>query len=196
MRTETRTYQIFPITELSEKAREKAYNEWLCKYHQYGWAQENRATLDSFCSLFGIMCRNWAYDACDYHYSYRSRQDDCISGLKGQRLATYLTNNFWNDLSPPKYYAKGGKYRYSKIFVSTCCPLTGYYIDNDILAPVYRFLKSPLEHISFDDLMNDCLYCFFRSCRDDTDNTETMEYFMEESRDNGWEYLSDGKLFN
>lgn len=37
---------------------------------------------------------------------------------------------------------------------------------------------------------------FYRACRDDMESTQTLEYFTEESNANGWEYLSDGKLFN
>ena len=57
-------------------------------------------------------------------------------------------------------------------------------------------MKSPIGNVTFDNLMNKCLDSFFRACRDDMENTQTLEYFMEESNANGWEYLSDGKLFN
>lgn len=87
MRTETRTYTLYRITELSEEAKEKAHNEWLCNRYFYGWTHENRQTLDTFCERFGIVCRNWRYDACNYSYDYRSRQEDCIDGLNGWRLA-------------------------------------------------------------------------------------------------------------
>ena len=74
--------------------------------------------------------------------------------------------------------------------------LTGYYIDDCILDPIYKFLKFPTENVTFDDLMNDCLDSFFRACRDDMESTQTLEYFTEESNANNWEYLLDGNLFN
>ncbi len=86
--------------------------------------------------------------------------------LSGWRLMAYLMNNHWNDLYTPKYFWKGMKGRKSRIFVDTC-PLTGYYIDNDILDPIYKFLKSPTGNVTFDNLMNNCLDSFFRACRDD-----------------------------
>ncbi|KAB6147086.1 hypothetical protein GA398_13030 [Bacteroides xylanisolvens] len=196
MRTETRTYTLYRITELSEEAKEKAHSEWLCNRYFYGWTYENRQTLDAFCERFGIVCGNWRYDADNYSYDYRSRQEDCIDSLSGWRLATYLMNNHWNDLYQKKYFWKGMKGRKSRIFVDTCCPLTGYYIDNDILDPIYQFLKSPTGNVTFDNLMNKCLDSFFRACRDDMESTQTLEYFTEESKANDWEYLSDGKLFN
>jgi len=196
MRTETRTYTLYRITELSEEAKEKAYNQWLCNGYFYGWTHENRQTLDTFCERFGIVCRNWRYDACNYSYDYRSRQKDCIDSLSGWRLMAYLMNNHWNDLYTPKYFWKGMKGRKSRIFVDICCPLTGYYIDDCILDPIYKFLKSPTGNVTFDNLMNKCLDSFFRACRDDMESTQTLEYFTEESNANGWEYLSDGKPFN
>ena len=196
MRTETRTYTLYQITELSGEAKEKAHNEWLCNRYFYGWTDENRKTLDTFCECFGIVCGHWRYDEIHYSYDYRSRQKDYIDKLSGWRLATYLMNHHWNDLCTPKYFWKGMKGRKSRIFVDTCCPLTGYYIDDCILDPIYKFLKSPTENVTFDDLMNDCLDSFFRACRDDMESTQTLEYFTEESNANNWEYLSDGKLFN
>ena len=83
MRTETRTYTLYRITELSGEAKEKAHNEWLCNRYFYGWTHENRQTLNTFCERFGIVCRNWRYDACNYSYDYRSRQEDCIDRLNG-----------------------------------------------------------------------------------------------------------------
>ena len=57
MRTETRTYTLYRITELSEEAKEKAHTEWLYNRYFYGWTHENRQTLNTFCERFGIVCR-------------------------------------------------------------------------------------------------------------------------------------------
>lgn len=61
MRTETRTYTLYRITELSEEAKEKAHGEWLYNRYFYGWTYENRQTLDAFantsvsCAVIGDM---------------------------------------------------------------------------------------------------------------------------------------------
>lgn len=109
MRTETRTYTLYQITELSEEAKEKAHIEWLCNRYFYGWTGENRQTLDTFCERFGIVCRNWRYDAYNYSYDYRSRQEDCIDRLNGWRLATYLTKTIGATYTPPNIFGKGRK---------------------------------------------------------------------------------------
>ena len=54
MRTETRTYTLYRITELSEEAKEKAHTEWLYNRYFYGWTHENRQTLNTFCERFAL----------------------------------------------------------------------------------------------------------------------------------------------
>ncbi len=125
MRTETRTYTLYRITELSEEAKEKhTPNGCTTDIFTVGHTRTVRPLIP-FCERFGIVCRNWRYDACNYSYDYRSRQEDCIDRLNGWRLAAYLMNNHWNDLYTPKYFWKGTKGRKSRIFVDACCPLYG-----------------------------------------------------------------------
>ena len=69
-------------------------------------------------------------------------------------------------------------------------------MDYEIHEPVELEFRDPEERFTSDDLMEECLESFFRSCRDNMESTQTLEYFTEESNANGWEYLSDGKLFN
>ena len=132
MRTETRTYTLYQITELSGEAKEKAHNEWLCNRYFYGWTDENRKTLDTFCECFGIVCGHWRYDEIHYSYDYRSRQKDYIDKLSGWRLATYLTNNHWNDLYTfPVWYYQFKFYsvqRYDRRWTKRCfqCAFTVY----------------------------------------------------------------------
>ena len=47
MRTETRTYDVYKVDELSFTAKENAYNRWLAGY-EYPWQSENMATLKAF----------------------------------------------------------------------------------------------------------------------------------------------------
>ena len=54
MRTETVTYQIFSLGELSPEARARAYRKWLNDEPEYGWNAENKQTLNAFCDLLGI----------------------------------------------------------------------------------------------------------------------------------------------
>ena len=47
MRTETVTYQIFSLGELSPEARARAYRKWLNDEPEYGWNAENKQTLNA-----------------------------------------------------------------------------------------------------------------------------------------------------
>ena len=57
MRTETRTYNVYKVDELSFTAKENAYNRWLAGY-EYPWQSENMATLKAFEGIFNIRVEN------------------------------------------------------------------------------------------------------------------------------------------
>lgn len=111
MRTETVTYQIFSLGELSPEARARAYRKWLNDEPEYGWNAENKQTLNAFCDLLGIRCNKWEYDGYSYSFSWYSPYEDTIENLHGARLAAYLHNNFGSHLFVPKIYYKGRRRR-------------------------------------------------------------------------------------
>ena len=76
MRTETVTYQIFSLGELSPEARARAYRKWLNDEPEYGWNAENKQTLNAFCDLLGIRCNKWEYDGYSYSFSCYSPYED------------------------------------------------------------------------------------------------------------------------
>ena len=172
MRTETVTYQIFSLGELSPEARARAYRKWLNDEPEYGWNAENKQTLNAFCDLLGT-----------------------IENLHGARLAAYLHNNFGSHLFVPKIYYKGRRRRRSRLFCTTECPLTGYYMDNMILDPIYCFFTHP-DDTTFYDLIECCLDTFFRACRDDARYCRSEEYFAELAESNAWEYLASGTAYH
>lgn len=90
MRTETVTYQIFSLGELSPEARARAYRKWLNDEPEYGWNAENKQTLNAFCDLLGIRCNKWEYDGYSYSFS-------CI------RLTKILLKICMEHGSPPIY---------------------------------------------------------------------------------------------
>ena len=87
------------------------------------------------------------------------------------------------------------KHRYSKIIKDTCCVLTGYYIDDDILEPIYDFLKKPSKHVTFADLMRDCLQFWVIACNKDYEACTSMEYFAELCEANGYEFTGYGNVW-
>lgn len=196
MRTETRTYEIYPLNELSGEAQEKAHRQWMENF-EYPWGKENRDTLKAFEEVFKIEVERWSYDTCTYTYRFTSYYSEEEDNLKGVRLLKYLVNNYWDVLYIPKVNWKHSydKRRRSRIFVTDCCVLTGYCFDHNILNPIYDFLKSP-DNTTLYELMDNCLDSFFKACMDDAEYMISMEAFADECEANEYEFLSDGTLFN
>lgn len=195
MRTVTRTYELFTFNELSDPAKEEAYRNWLCTFN-YAWDKENRDTLKSFCDIFKVKCNEWQYDRWNYHYRFSTLLEDEVENLSGQRLATYLWNNYRSQIYQGKYYYKNGISRHSHIFLRQDCVLTGYYLDEEILAPIYAHIHKPNPSRTFLELIDMCLDSFFNACRDDYDGCQSIEGFQAEAEANEWEFLSDGNIFD
>lgn len=67
--------------------------------------------------------------------------------------------------------------------------------DEDILKPIYDFLKAPDTQTSLYDLMDKCLDSFFKSCRDDMEYQCSEANFEESCVANGYEFLENGKMY-
>lgn len=182
---------VYTYEELSDSAKEKALYEGRSTL-DYSWADENKETLEAFCRIFPVKVRDWEYGGYGRHISHYLTCDDDIAGLSGLRLHKYLWNNFRSSLFKGKYYSKAGKSRHSRIILEACCVLTGYCVDDDILQPVYDFLKKPNNRTTFEDLMGDCLEAWLSSC-----DADFEAYFSEESMAdifaaNDYEFYEDG----
>lgn len=189
---------VYKASELEEKALEKAYYDWLDTGIAYSWTEDNKNTLDEFEKLFPVKIKKWEYDTTSGHVSFEFTESDDIEELTGQRLATYIWNNYRYGLFTPKIYWSNKlgsfKKRTSKIKLQTDCVLTGYCIDDDILDPVYKFLKKPCEHTNFYDLMRDCFQSWVNACSNDFEACTSQEYFIEHSDENGYEYDEHGRM--
>ena len=84
----------------------------------------------------------------------------------------------------------------NRVFTDNCCVLTGYCADEDILRPIYDFLKAPDTRTTLYDLMDKCLDSFFKSCRDDMEFQCSEESFEESCAANDYEFLGNGKMYN
>jgi hypothetical protein len=195
--------KVYTVDELSESAKEKAYYKWH-ENHEYFWASDNEKTLKAFEEVFPVSVTSWEYDTCTYHVRFEF-EDDLLLGyeseidmaeLSGLRLAKYLYNNYEHTLFKGKFYFKNGKSRHSKLlFEKNNCNLTGYYMDCEIMQPIYDFLKNPCEHTTFTDLMKECLDNWGAMCVKDFDCSLSMEAFIESSEANDYEFYEDGRLF-
>ncbi len=139
--------------------------------------------------------------------------------LTGQRLATYIWNNYKNDLFKGKYYnyesntkeqikhkriksvfyknsGLWGNYYYSAITLEHSCVLTGWCYDDDILDPIYNFLNKPSKDGSnFRDLLEDCITSICKSVENEIEYRNTDEYIKEHIEANEYEFTKEGNRF-
>ena len=194
--------KLFKFDELDENAQQTAIDHFRNLGDLYHWHNENQETLKAFIDLFPVNVSNWEYG---YRYSinWTFTDNEDIESLSGVRLLKYLINNYGNTLFKGKYYSTPGfhvdgkffyKKRYSNCQTESSCVLTGYGIDDDILEPIYKFLKAPDTNITFYDLMNDCLQSWVFACHNDFEGAYTDESIKDTITANEYEFLDDGTL--
>ena len=185
--------KLYTFDELDESAKNKVIESWR-ENDEYFWNNENNESLKEFCELFNIKIS-------DYDYGYRKyinasfNLDSEILELSGIRAAKWLYNNFKKSLFKPKtYYGKNyAKKRNSKIFIDSDCILTGYYIDNYLVAPIHEFINKP-NNSSIENVLNDCLESWLSACKKDYDYWLSRESIIEDMNCNEYMFLENGKL--
>ncbi len=194
--------KVYSVEELSERALDRAYYDWYFD-SVYPWSEENEKTLLEFERVFPVKVTDWRYGGGCKYVRFHMTCEDEMAELEGFRLAKYIWNNYRHSIYKGKYYSKGkyvgGKYQYvsrhSKIILEKDCPLTGYYLDYDILKPIWDFLDGPRPNITFKDLMKECLEKWVKACEDDYNNYYSLDNFIEIANVNGWEFYEDGSMF-
>ena len=197
MKTITKTFNIYTFSELSPKAQQKVLDNWLDS-NFYPWEDENTSTLEAFCKIFPCTWKEYTY----YPSNITASVDipDNIDDLSPLRLRTYILNNYSSYLFKPKYL--GSKKAapqftpiYSKISKSSDCPLTGYWLDDEILSPLYAFLKKPYS-ITFTDLLTDCLNSFLSAIVKEYDYYTSPKGIQEDIEANGYHFLENGDIYH
>ena len=205
----TKTIEIYSLDELTERAQRNAYQNWLNKgYGVNHWQHENRQALDKFFEHFpcGVSRRG----------NYEFTESEQIANLSGVRLATYLWNNYKIILFKGKYFGnlKNGqketrhpriesqwlkdveryfKPYHSAIILETSCVLTGYWIDDEILKPIYDFLKKP-DSTDFKQLLYECFQSWEQACERDDEHQSSFEAFKDDCAANEFEFLENGEF--
>lgn len=200
MKTVTRNYEVYEVTELSNEARNRAYNNWLSNSCYYPYESGDNNTLYEFIRLFDLKINNYECSAYSHNFSFESLNDEEIDELNGLRLYKYLINNYWHHLFKHKRYCHknyftNGVWRLSNIFYTNECVLTGVCSDEAILEPIYNFLKNPNKCTNFLDLMYECLDSFFSYCSKCMEDYESEENFIEECKNYNYTFLSNGVRF-
>ena len=196
MQTVTKTFNVYHFNELSDRAKDTAYYQWVSNA-DYD-SNCNMDTLKEFERLFNVKAYDWRYDECMYNYHFRTSYDNGIDELSGERLYKFIINNYYGYLFKSKtYYSEDyNKSRKSRISIQKNSMLAGLYADDEILGPIYAFLKKPDKNTTFYDLINKCLDSFFDYCKKDYEWSISEERFDEECREMGHLFYENGEMYN
>lgn len=189
----TQQVNIYLYSELSDQAKEKV-REWWLDIEDFSWiTKEARETLDKFCEIFPVEWERMDWENPYYSY-WRIRTPEYAEELTGQRLATYIYNNYGQYIFKPKTYYRNGEKRYSRIQITDDCVLTGVCYDMDILMPIYDFLDKP-TNIDFRTLLNDCIYSLCRSVIGEIEYHKSEEGIADIMEANEYEFTVDGNRY-
>ena len=197
--------KLFHFEELTEEVQQKIIEgEQSHRYeHNHPWEHESRATLDAFCELFPV---KWeSYDEWNIHWSYTGEENH--EELKGTRLMSHLWNEYQHALYKGKYYSSsmrkvpvdtehpaGLEYTHRRsraMKTNNCCVLTGYCMDDDILAPIYEVLDGKNLQSTFKDVLGDCMESFRKSWQEEQEHWSSEECIREELQDDNSYYEQD-----
>lgn len=184
--------KLYRIDELTEDARKRAL-QYLRNDLEYPWIWDNRRTLEEFSKIFPVRVVGWSYGNGPEYIHWKFIDIDTIANLNGIRLYKYLWNTYRHEIYKGRWYYKDGKVRYSKVFLDNSCVLTGYWLDNVILEPIYNFLKKPTD-ATFYYLLDECLTAWVRACAEDVELFDSDASLIDAALANNYEFLEDGTL--
>lgn len=195
--------KVYPYSELSKTAKERAHGDFITSGFVYPWGDDNAETLKAFCDIFPIDVGDWEYGYRNYiNSSMRTAYADTETAyydFRGIRLLKWIVSNYWRYLFKRKYIGHlKGREKFTPVY-SRCqwensCVLTGYCIDDDILGPLYEFIRRPDKTSSFEDILKDCLESWIVACNKVYEYCYSEEYFAEHADANDFEFTVDGKL--
>lgn len=189
------TVTLYKWDELTEEAKRHCWEESGIDFSG-DYSQDYENTLDAFCDAFDTTCSGWDVNDYTYHFSTGTygRWDDCPDSP--EHAARWIARTLWNDYRDKIYKGKffslgqwiNGKYTYrarrSKIMLESTCPLTGYFADDIIMAPLLDCLNGKRKFSDTYELFDACFDAFFRAWRDDIDYCSSFEHFDEQMQEN------------
>jgi len=208
--------KVFKFSELkTEKATQRAI-QWFRDGETYDYIyDEAYNTVEDFADLFNIIIRQFDF-AEPYRSEYTLDIPDNILELSGQRLVTYIWNNYRHGIYKGKYYGKLVKTfkdgtpipiskehpaemrhvkRYSKCQIESHCPFTGVCWDEEILFPLIEFMKKP-DTRNLRELLSDCISSLIKSVNNEIEARGEDDAVIETIEANEYEFTQDGEIFN
>jgi hypothetical protein len=205
--------KIYSFEELDQQAQQNAIDHAReNQYHDFIY-EEAYNTVKKFNEIFNTLegSNSWL-DHCTRYI------DDNILNLTGNRLRTYILNNYEYAIYKRKFLGsskneecnlrphrmkkfnknhKGNTYcfYFSNIQETTDCTLTGMCYDHSILNPIYDFIRKP-RNISFKQLLNECFDNLKTDIEEEIYYKNSDECIKEEIIENEYEFYKNGKIYD
>lgn len=193
---ETVSISIFTFAELSEKAKQKALENYVYN-DEYHWSHECLQSLKKGLDFFDCTLKSYSIDWLGY-YDISIKEWDCkkTENLSGNRLRTFILNSYGHALMQPKVYkSKSGLKRKSKVmFEETSCPFTGVCFDEDFLNVIRKFVAKPDDR-TFIELIEDAANAVIKSGQKDAEYQFSEEGYSDFCEANEIMFTEDGRIF-
>lgn len=193
--------ELYHFDELPSKAQERAISDWAYN-SEYAWGEENRESMEAFCRTFDVKVRDWSYGGRDegvYGVEVSGPEANWQTGeeITGLRLRTWILNNYGDVLTERKPIGPYPYKRRSRIMEQeTCCPWTGYCMDDTLLRPIREFIRKPEPGMDWEELVNDCLYAWVHACSADMESIYEEDYVQEDIEANDVLFTRDGEVWS
>ena len=202
--------KIYSFDELTETAQQNAINHFR---QIQDFSFEFEEIISSVKKLIEVLNLKGGDTYANLKYWHI---EDEILQLSGVRLYKYILNNYGYALFKPKYLKridkavnykqfickqhkdhKGNIYTqlYSKYKITDSGVLTGFCYDDDILKPVYEFLKNPCKYTTFEHLIQDIENAISKTFQDAEEWLNSDEYIINMIQANGYEFTEEFKLY-
>ena len=213
MRTITITKTICQFDELTDKAKERAYNEIIGRYSSFEsqcHSDDYKATLEEMEKVFHIKVYNWEVEGegrYNFQFDFTTYRWDsycCDYEDEPRMLVRYLNNEIFPMING-KYYGKcirreDGTYdhkkRYSKIRMENCgCLLTGVCTDKAFDDAVYNAYEFVRRGYTIREYVLDTLEDFFSDWGRDLDYMYSEDFILDMIDTFGLEFYEDGTIY-
>lgn len=77
----TKQITAYTISELSDKAREYAHEQYIQQGFDYPWLDEGKNSIKAFCDLFGVTVKDWSYGTYDYSFCKTDADNSNFRGV-------------------------------------------------------------------------------------------------------------------
>jgi hypothetical protein len=204
MRTETKTTKIFKFSELTEKAKQAAIEDWRANTYEYDGADEWLETMEVFCDRLSIALGNYSvgpysrdkFIDWELPYDYTEESFDSMTPL---RLRTWIINNILPYFKSFKYLGHLKRKEWTPVYskLQYCydeMSLTGFTGDYSLVKPFLDFVAKP-DNQSLEDIFYQCKEGFISDWVSDMEAQDEDDYIIDAIEANEYEFLEDGSRY-